>query len=429
MLWVLNVAYLVAGLFYLPVLLYQMLVQNKNRHGWNERLGCPQIPPPSQPRVWVHAVSLGEVNATRLLVQRLQERCPDREIIVSTTTDTGYARASALYGTQRVFRFPLDFSWMARRVLERSGADLIVLMELEVWPNLIELADRRGTRVAVANGRLTRRSAGRFRWLGPVGRSMFNRLDWVGAQDAEIASRFISLGVPEERVTLTGSMKWDTAAVADTVDGAGELARALGIANDPPMLVCGSTGPGEEEIVLKAYKRLRESGRRIRLAIVPRKPERFEEVARLIATTKSGCLRRSEHPDGAAAPEENADRVILGDTMGELRKFYSLATVVFVGRSLVPMGGSDPMEAAALGKPLISGPHMDNFRQPCEALQDGRALSTVRSAGEMAETVGRICDQPAEAARAGEAARRVVIEHQGATDITVNALTKLLTPG
>jgi 3-deoxy-D-manno-octulosonic-acid transferase len=255
---------------------------------------------------------------------------------------------------------------------------------------------------------------------------MFSRLAWVGAQDAEIASRFISLGVPEDRVTLTGSMKWDTAAVADTVNGAGELARALGIANDRPMLVCGSTGPGEEEVVLEAFERLSESGRRIRLAIVPRKPERFEEVARLIATRTSGCLRRSEHADGT---EADTDCVILGDTMGELRKFYSLATVVFVGRSLVPMGGSDPMEAAALGKPVIAGPHMDNFRQPRDALQDGLALSTVRSADEMAETVGRICDQPAEVARAGKAARRVVIEHQGATDITVNALTKLLTPG
>ena len=463
--WLLNLVYVLAGLAYLPVLAYQILVQDKNRRGWGERLGyLPTIQMlrsaqhdsrPARGRIWLHAVSLGEVNATPQLVEKLTRRFPDHQIVVSSTTDTGYARACRLYGRQHVFRYPLDFSWVTRRVLDRIDPELIVLVELEVWPNLVELATRRDVRVAVVNGRLTQRSARRLARLGSITRSMFGRLAWVGAQDTEIASRFEAMGVPGERVTATGSLKWDTATVTDSVDGADALADALNIDPKRPLWVCGSTGPGEEPIILDAYRSLLDDGVSLWLAIVPRKPERFDEVARLIGRRAFPCVRRSEAPDGGrprrncglndcnrqssivnrqfvdggAPPRGNpagGDEVILGDTMGELRKFYALASVVFIGRSLVSMGGSDPMEAAALGKPIIAGPHMDNFRLPVEALRARNALSVVSTADALAAEVARCCGDVEIAERAGASARAVVIDHQGATDLTVNALATLI---
>jgi 3-deoxy-D-manno-octulosonic-acid transferase len=436
MTWVANVVYLLAGALYLPVLLYQMIVQRKNRRGWAERFGRIALAPSAAPRVWVHAVSLGEINATSRLVAKLRQRLPDHEVVISTTTDTGYARACQLYDPACVFRYPLDFSWVVARVLARVKPSLIVLVELEVWHNLVALAWRRGIPVTVVNGRLTQRSCRRFRWLGGIGRLMFRRLRWVGAQDRQIAERFRHLGVPDERLDITGSLKWDTAQVADRIDGADALAAALGIDRHQPLWVCGSTGPDEEAIILDAYGRVRDTNPAVILVMVPRKPERFDQVADLVRRTGHECIRRSEHPDGregtagslgpCTAGASGRPRVILGDTMGELRKFYSLADAVFVGRSLVPLGGSDPMEVAALAKPVVVGPHMDNFQLPVASLASADAIRTVRSAEDLAAEISRLCRDRAYACRLGEAARRVVLDHQGATDRTVHALVQIV---
>lgn len=419
-----NLAYFLAAIAYLPILCYQMLAQGKNRRGWGERFGHIRLRPAAQPRIWLHAVSLGEVNVTPRIVEQLATRFPYREIVVSTTTDTGYARACQLYGCDRVFRFPLDFTWVVRRVLDRVNADLIVLIELEVWHNLVRLATRRGIPVAVINGRLTQHSADRLARLGGFTRSMFADLAWVGTQDAEIAERFKRLGTPAERVAIVGSMKWDT--VSDSVDGADELAAAVGIDRNRPLWVCGSTGPGEEAMILDAYRLVLDRGVRPTLAIVPRKPERFDEVARLIDRRSLPCVRRSQSSNNVP---KAADAVVLGDTMGELRTFYTLATVVFVGRSLVPMGGSDPMEVAALGKPIVAGPHMENFRVPVDYLRERGALSTVSTSDELAAEVFRYCHDPACALEAGRAARAVVLQHQGATTATATALERLVATG
>lgn len=436
MTWVANVIYLFAGALYLPVLLYQMIVQRKNRRGWAERFGRISLAPSAAPRIWVHAVSLGEINATPLLVAKLRERLPEHEVVISTTTDTGFARARQLYDPACVFRYPLDFSWVVSRVLARVRPSLIVLVELEVWPNLVTRAGRRGIPVTVVNGRLTHRSHRRLRRLGGIGRSMFRRLRWVGAQDTQIAERFRGLGVQDEHLDITGSLKWDTAQVAERIDGDDALAAAVGIDRHQPLWVCGSTGPDEEALILDAYRRVCEVNPEVALAIIPRKPERFGQVADLVRQAGYECTRRSEHPDGkqgksgspgpGTARASGRPRVILGDTMGELRKFYSLADAVFVGRSLVPLGGSDPMEVAALAKPVVVGPHMDNFRLPVAALESVGAIRTVQSAEELAAEIDRLCRDPDYARRLGEAARRVVLDHQGATDRTVDALVRIV---
>ena len=428
MTWIVNITYFIAGVLYVPVLIYQMVVQQKNRRGWRQRFGHVQLPSTSRRRIWMHAVSLGEVNCTPALAGELGSAAPDCEVVVSTTTDTGYARACKLYPAQRVFRYPLDLSWVVRRALERIAPALIVLVELEVWPNLVRRAHRGDIPVAVINGRLTERSARRLARLGAVTRAMFAQLTWVGAQDETIAARFERLGTPSERIEITGSLKWDTAEVVDSVAGAGALAAALSIPRDRPLWVCGSTGPGEEALILDAYEKLLADGDTgVLLAIVPRKPERFEEVAALVRSRGFGLRRRSEHPDESGGGGNlSAKTIFLGDTMGELRKFYTLARVVFVGRSLVPMGGSDPIEAAALAKPVVVGPHMDNFRMPVDRLRAGDALAVVHSAAELAETVAGTVQDGARAAEVGRRARQVVLENQGATARTAQALVKLL---
>jgi len=429
--WLANIAYLIAAAAYLPVLVYQMVFQHKNRRGWREKLLGPRfLQPLLQPRrrFWLHGVSLGEINAARQLVARLDAHSDDHDLVVSSTTDTGHARACQLYGPDRVFRYPLDFGWAVSRALRRIDPTLIVLVELEVWFNLVTMAKRRKVPVCVVNGRLTERSCRRLRLLGPLCGRMFRALRWVGAQDEATARRFVSLGVPADRVAVTGSVKWDTATVADRVEGQDELAAALGIDPHRPLWVCGSTGPAEESLLLDAFERLRAEHADLQLALVPRKPERFDEVADMITRRAYSLRRRSRLPDGEKATSTSDDRptVLLGDTMGELRKFYALATVVFVGRSLVPMGGSDPMEVAALGKPIIVGPHMDNFAAPTRALEADGALCTARNVHELEQELMRFLRHADIAHESGTAGQQVVRAHQGATERTVQTLLEVM---
>jgi 3-deoxy-D-manno-octulosonic-acid transferase len=440
--WLADLVYLLAGLLYLPVVLYQAVFQGKNRSGWGERLGFVRTFDPTRPRIWLHAVSLGEVNATPRLVEALRARLPDVDVVVSTTTDTGYARAVHLFGPDPVFRFPLDFSLVVARVLRRVRPTMLVLVELEVWFNLVRQASRAGIPVTVVNGRLTARSARRLARLGPFARAMFRNLAWVGAQEEAIAERFRDLGASSGVVEVTSSLKWDSATVTDRVEGADALAAALGIDGARPLWVCGSTGPGEEAMILGAYSALLRDrtslarsvqansprGRGLAvpvLVLVPRKPERFDEVARAIERAGFGCLRRSACGDGTRSEPVTEGTVVLGDTMGELRKFYSLANVVFVGRSLVPLGGSDPMEVAALGKPVVVGPNTDNFRLPVEALQRADAIRVVESADALPATVASLLRDLPAATALGARAREVVVAHQGATGRTAEAIVRV----
>jgi len=427
--WLADVVYAVAALLYLPFALYNAFVLGKNRTGWGERFGrLPNFETASR-RIWVHAVSLGEVNATPLLIKLLLEQLPGTRVVISSTTDTGYARAVQLYGPARVFRFPLDFSWVIHRAIAAIQPAMIVLVELEVWPNLISEAARRGIPVVVVNGRLTQRSARRFGRLGQPIRKVFQNLNWVGAQDETIGARFRSLGVAPLRLEITGSVKWDTAIVADRVEGDRELQQQMGLDRSRPILVCGSTGPSEEAMLLDAYDSIikkRGLENAPRLVLIPRKPERFDEVASLIASRGFSCVRRSAHTGNSSPATLAADSVILGDTMGELRVFYSLADLVFIGRSLVPMGGSDPMEAAGLGKPILSGPYTQNFEEPVRALREAGALVVVESPAALAAEIERGLADPEGLKRRGLRGRDIVTANQGATRKTVQRLVLVL---
>jgi 3-deoxy-D-manno-octulosonic-acid transferase len=411
-----------------PVWLIRAKSRKKVVKALRERMGdVPEREAPG-PAVLIHAVSLGEINATRALVAMLREKQPDIHVIVSTTTSTGFDQATRLYGKAEnttVIRYPLDFSSAIQRVLDRLKPAVVVLMELEVWPNFVKRCEQRSIPVIVVNARLTASSFANYRRGGFLVRKMFRRVAKVCAQDEAYAQRFRELGVPADRVVVTGTMKFDTAEVAEKVEGDDELARAVGLKiGEAKVWVCGSTGPGEEEIVLQVYRRISVKTPTLRLVIVPRHPERFDEVAQLIMARGFPCVRRSK------GELMQGNRVVLGDSMGELRKWYSLADVVFVGRTLVDLGprqhGSDMIEPAALGKPVIVGPWTGNFTEVMTGFREDKAIMEVKDEKELEGAVEGVLNQWIDGAEMGKRAQHVVRKNQGATARNVGIVMDML---
>ena len=431
--YVINCAYLLAAAAISPVVLYRMVKYKRYRKGWSNRFGkITRRDPALKKCIWLHAVSVGEVNAARTIVEKLESIFVNYEIIITTTTDTGYARANAIFGDRhRVFYFPLDFSGIMRRAFHGIMPSICLLMELEVWPNFMQIAEKMKVPVVVVNGRLSDESFSKYKMIRPFVRATFQKLSLVLVQTEEYANRFKYLGCRENKVHVTGSLKYDTAQIVDKVEGANELARQLNIGRER-LWVAGATGPGEEQIVLEVFRKLKEAGdfSDLRLAIVPRKPERFDEVAQLIEQFGFSFIRYSEVKDSAGKNERKSSRnkppVILGDTMGDLRKFYSLATVIFVGRSLVPMGGSDMAESAALGKCNIFGPHTFNFRHTVDVLQAGQGAIIVGDGEELFEAIQKCLSDPAFARQIARNGREVIRQNQGATEKSIKAIAALV---
>jgi 3-deoxy-D-manno-octulosonic-acid transferase len=425
---ILDLLYLLAGLAFSPVVLYRMVRHDRYRGGWGERFGKVHRRNPERRCIWLHAVSVGEVNAAQTLVAEIEKQFCDFEVVISTTTDTGFARAQKLFGDKRtVFYYPFDFSWVVRRAFRGLDPTLCLLMELEVWPNFIFTAHERGVPVLVLNGRISDRSFSRYHRIKSLTRLFFGKLGLVLAQTEQYAERFRELGCPADRVIVTSSLKYDTAQVVDTVEGADALARKLNICGQR-LWVAGGTGDDEEKIILDVYKSLmqEEQFKDVRLAIVPRKPERFNEVAQQVEQAGFSLVRYSQLKDSSASAPADVKPVILGDTMGDLRKFYSLATVIFVGRSLVPMGGSDMMEAAALGKCTMFGPHAFNFRQTVEVLLEGQGAIQVMDENDLLANLKRCLSEPQYAAKIAHAGQAVIKQNQGATARTMEAVAKIL---
>lgn len=441
---ILDLIYILLAIALMPVFLYKAIVHGKYARGIRQKLGHIRKRYSLQPLIWLHAVSVGEVNAARPLIRRLRQDLPEFELRISATTRTGYERARQLFGQDEVFYFPFDLSWVVSRVFRRLRPSLVILMELEVWYNFMALAERFDVPVIVANGRMTASSMRMYRLISVGTARMFRRLEYVFAQDEEIAGRFLAVGVPAKRIAVAGTMKYEATLVAEKAPGSQELARALGIKPTHQLWVAGCTGPGEEEEILTAHQQLLQDGHAsIRLAIVPRHPERFAEVASLIRVRGFDLRRRSQHPDlpleqTAEGPRVMGfglldpvgalprDTVILGDTMGELTKFYSLARVAFVGRSLVPLGGSDMMEPAGLGKPTIFGPHTFNFVEPVNALLDANAAHQVANASELTPILQKLLNDSTEAKSLGRRAQQVIIEHKGAVQRHMKLICRLL---
>ena len=317
------------------------------------------------PRILVHGVSVGETNALAPLVEALADSAARPDVVVSASTPTGFERARQVHqGRREVVRFPLDLTWMVARFLDAVRPDVVVLAELELWPSFMAGCAHRGVPVCVVNGRLSARSFRGYRAWRPFVRRMFTRLALVTAQTETYRNRFVDLGVPRHRALVGGSLKWDAARTAPDPAAARALAAALGIDASKPLIVAGSTGPGEEEELLRDLP----SG--CQLLLAPRSPDRWDGVAALDPAMR----RRSAAPGAPQAPASShrsatsgtlpagdGPNVFLLDTLGELTAAYLLADAVFVGRSLVPMGGSNPLEPVAAGKPTVIGPHHEHF--------------------------------------------------------------------
>ena len=416
---VVDIAFLLFAIVTMPFWLVSMWKRGKLRTDWSSRLGwrLPQIPEQQVPeqqvpeqdvtkagaqpahRILLHAVSVGEVNAARILADMLAAEPMNAQVIISVTTDTGIERARKVFGSQHtVVRYPFDFSWSVRRFLGAVRPDVVLLMELEIWPNFTRLCANRSIPIAVINGRLSARSftrSLRVRWiLSP----MFRRLSRVAAQDQAYADRFEAMGVARNRIAVTGTMKWDTAEIADHVDGAEELAQEMGIDRSMPLIVAGSTALGEETLISAACPE------GVQLLCAPRKPEWFDQTYRALP----GSVRRSEKRAGSAS-----GRFVL-DTIGELRKAYALADLVVLGRTFGNLHGSDMMEPAGLGKVVIVGPRVDDFQSTADALiKSGGLVQT--SAENLRATIAELLADPKRREQIASAARDVIRKEQGAS--------------
>jgi 3-deoxy-D-manno-octulosonic-acid transferase len=416
----LDLAYLAVAVAASPFWLLRMMRKGTLRTDWAGRFGhAPRLPQPAVRRLLVHAVSVGEVNAVRLLIERLSASSLTSELVVSATTDTGVRRARSLFQDSppaggretglTVVRYPLDFSCAVGRFLDAVQPDVVALTELEVWPNFLAACETRGIAVCIINGRLTRRSMRRYRFVRPMLRRSFQRLAFIAAQNGTYAERFRQLGVDPRRIHITGTMKWDTAQIADDVPGADELAASMGIDRNRRLVVAGSTAPGEHELLHGAVPQDAQ------LLCAPRRPEWFDQAARALP----GCARRSRGDHGSAT-----GRFLL-DTIGELRQAYALADVVVIGRSFTHLHGSDMMEPVALGKATIVGPAVSDFEDTAAALLNGDGLvQTDRD--HLATELRRLLDDAARREELAANGRAVIRANLGATDRHAKLLCSLL---
>lgn len=395
----------------------KLLRRGKYRKGFAQRFGC--LPEeilacrPGRPRIWVHAVSVGEVTAAAPIIVSLRERLPDAAIVLSTTTDTGQEMARRLVtGANAFFYYPLDISFVVRRVIEQVRPDIFVPVETELWPNLIHRCRKQGLKIVMVNGRLSPRSFKNYARTRCFWKGTLAALDKIGVITAADAERFRFLGMPPERVHVLGNAKYDGLAAMTSPSLREEIGVRLNIAPGDHILVAGSTHEGEEKIVFDVYRKLLESYPDCKLIIVPRHIERAQAVLSLARETGfPDAIMVTELMQGRKRLDE---RIIIVDIIGELFKVYSLATVVFCGGSLAPRGGQNILEAAAWGKVVFYGPCMDDFQEEKALLEAVGAGIAVRDGNELAEGILKLLADPVAMTSRGEAGRRAVAANAGA---------------
>ena len=425
-----SVATVLALVVLSPYLLYQAIRHNKYVGSLGQRLGYLPVSfnLDAEESIWVHAVSVGEVLAARPIVSGLRARYPGLRVFLSTTTLSGQnvARRS-VPDVDAVFYFPFDWTFTIRRTLDVVKPKMFVMVETEIWPNLLRECRRRGVRTALVNGRISSRSFPRYRLARPFIRRVLADIDRLCVQSEETARRLRQLGADPARITVTGSLKFDSLDPS-TAPGRGRsrVLRFFRMSAGRLVLVAGSTSKGEEEAVIRAFNRVRTSaaGGNALLILAARHPERFGEVQRLCQREGLSTVRRSDLPIDA---EPRADAVIL-DTIGELAQLYQIATAVFVGGSLVPQGGHNILEPAVYGKPIVFGPHMENFAEIARAFLSNGAAVQVRTSRDLEDVVVELMADPVRRARLGAAARALVDANRGAKDTTLRVLAELLPP-
>ena len=416
-----------------PYLLYQAIRYRKYVVNLRQRLGFLPVSfnVDADESIWIHAVSVGEVLTARALLPELRERYPRLRIFLSTTTITGQqiARNNLQY-VDEVFYFPFDLPVIVRRTLRLVRPRLFLVMETEIWPNLIRACRQAGVRTVLVNGRISSRSYPRYRLARWFFRDVLSHVDRFCMQGDESARRIIDIGADPARISVTGSLKFDSldipgAPVSHTTDGGrNRVLRYFRITGDRPVIIAASTLKGEEEPIFEAFQRIRATRGNALLIVAPRKPERFDDVERLARRSGWNVARRTELRVDA---EPRHDVVVL-DTIGELAQLFQVATLVFVGGSLVDAGGHNILEPAVFGKPIVFGPHMQNFAEIARAFVDHDAAIQVRNGRELETTLLELLSDSVRRASLGAAARALVEANRGARSKTLAVIAQVLPP-
>ncbi|HOU20730.1 MAG: 3-deoxy-D-manno-octulosonic acid transferase [Kiritimatiellae bacterium] len=419
--WLYNLVFPVAFAFLLPHFLLRMLRRGgyardfAQRVGWYAPAEAARLAAPGRP-IWIQAVSVGELAVAFSFMDELRHRRPATRFVLTTNTSTGHALALKRIAPPDVtLYFPMDVPWVVPRALRRIRPAAIVLVENELWPNLIRYAARQGIPTIMINGRISEHSFRGYRRIRFLTRRLLPQLHWFCVQSAGDRDRLLALGAPAEKIEVTGSAKYDIGATPPTSEVRARAVLAnIGVKTGDPVLVGGSTWSGEEDVLLDIAQKVRASHPRLMLVLVPRHAERREDVLAAIRQRGMSAILRSQFPDHAPPPVQRPD-VLLVDTTGELRGFYAAAHVVFVGKSLTQVGGQNPIEPAKDGKPVVVGPHMENFPEITRDFQDARAWRQVRDAAELQEVILRLLGDCEERARLGKAAAELVARKAGAT--------------
>jgi len=426
--WTLNLLYALLLIAAAPWLAWQMIAQGKQRSGFAAKF-FGQVPrrTSSQRCIWLHAVSVGEVNLLAPLIAELEQRFPKVQCVISTTTATGYEVALRKYAPRMVFYCPLDFSWAVRRALARIRPDVLVLAELELWPNLMLLSRAAGAAVLVVNGRVSDKSFRGYLRARRLVAPLLNQVDRIAAQSDQYAQRFIALGAQPTRVTTTGSIKFDGVRFDRSNPATRRLAELAGLAADDVVVLAGSTGEPEEALAIAAFQQLRPRHPQLKLIIVPRHPERFDVVARLLADSGIAFARRSEL-DAAKGKGSSLPGALLVDTVGELGAWWGTADIAYVGGSLNRRGGQNMIEPAAYGAAVCFGPNTRNFRDIVALLLNAEAAVVVRDGDELTQFVQRCLTDVEYRRNLAQRGQTLVRQQQGATGRTVDLLAEIIEP-
>jgi 3-deoxy-D-manno-octulosonic-acid transferase len=412
-----------------PYFVYQAIRYQKYIGSLRQRLGFLPITfnVDGEESVWIHAVSVGEALTARALAADLKTLYPRLRLFLSTTTIAGQQVARQNQYVDGVFYFPFDWTFIVRRTLDLVKPRVFIMMETEIWPNLLRICRKRGVKTIVINGRISSRSYPRYRLVRPFFRQVLADVDRFCMQSDESARRLVDLGADPSRVTVTGSLKFDSLQLPTASSHGKPRERVLRFFRMAPhrqVVVAGSTMRGEETPVLRAFRRVKAATPGAILILAPRHPERFGEVERLSREAGFVTVRRSELPIDA---EPRADVVVL-DSLGELAQIYQVATAVFVGGSLADHGGHNILEPAIFGKPIIIGPHMQNFKEIAETFVANGAAVQVQADRELEDALLALLTDPVRRARLGAAARALVEANRGAKEKTLAVIADLAPP-
>jgi 3-deoxy-D-manno-octulosonic-acid transferase len=422
--------YLTASVLGAPYMLFKMLTSERHRSGLYQRFGIVSERTSKKPGIWIHGASVGEVITAKNIIEKIDREFPEWETFISTSTNTGYSVAKQNFSGKPIFYFPVDLSWITRKVLRRIRPSCIILIELEIWPNFLVSVYKENIPLIIVNGRISNKSFKAYRIISRISgafyNSLTNKMNTYCARTELDAQRFRDLGISGEQVFVTGTMKYDNIPTHINENSKNELADLFRIKDNDLVLIGGSTHEGEEEILLRIFERLSKTYPNLRLIIAPRHIERTRDVSRLIEKKGFAPVLKTSVDSSNYSWQNSKKEIILIDTVGDLEKIYALSDYVFVGKSLVPSGGQNMMEPAGLGKPVIFGPHVFNFKEEVDMLLGNEAAKMVETQDELCGTIEFFIKNPEAAKEMGLRAQEVVSEKRGATEKNMDIIREIL---